>query len=135
MTRVGIAAAMLGVSFVATPGSQSAAASRCLSVPMPLIRAIQTGLDPGLRLRAGRAVKSRDFRSVYFVSGDIQGPGLRGTRDIATWATNKLRVGGLIYSAEAVAREFSDWGRGPGFSFDDDGLRESQSCVRRALTG
>jgi hypothetical protein len=90
-------------------------------------------LNHGVRIRAVHAGRSRDFKSVYFVSADLQGPGLNGKNEIATWATNKLRIGGLIYSANAVARAFSDWGKGPGFSPGDDGLSESQSCARRAI--
>jgi hypothetical protein len=85
-----------------------------------------------LSYEGGFVVRSRDFKSVYFVSADLQGPGLNGKGEIATWATNKLRVGGLIYSADAVARAFFDWGRGPGFSVGD-GFSESRSCARRAI--
>lgn len=114
--------------------STTSTAGSCRTVPSAVITAIQVGMNHGARLRAVRAVRSADFRSVYLVSADLQGPGLGGNSQIATFALNRLRIGTLIFSANSVAKRFSDWGGGPGFSSADDGFRQSQRCVRRALS-
>ena len=87
--------------------------SHCIVVPTSVVSAIQSGLTVhgGGKLVGARAVRSRDYSSVYFVWAKIRGPGM-GTRTIGTWATNRLRIGGLIYAVDALANEFSDWGDG-----------------------
>ena len=115
-TRPLIGLLMLGTfaASLAVSGSSAApmhSASRCLVVPQPVVGAISSGLtiSGGGRVRHLRAVRSRDFAKVYFVSGVLTGSGFSG-REVATWATNKLSVGGLIFSADSFAREFSKWG-------------------------
>jgi hypothetical protein len=109
---------------------------RCLNVPPALVNAISNGLVVQGRgsLRYVQAVKSADFSSVYFVSADMQAEGREGPDDVATWATNRLRVGGLIYSVDAFANKFSDWPDGGQTSADltmiDDGAELSQDCAR-----
>jgi hypothetical protein len=114
--------------------------SLCEKVPKSLVRAIESGLtvQGGGQLKGAKAVKSNDFESVYYVSAELQGPGLEGSGDIATWATNSLKAGeGLILAADAVAKEFSDWGADVGegsapaetMSLDNDGAEESRACV------
>jgi hypothetical protein len=110
-------------------------ASRCMSVPADVIARIESGLtvDGGGSLRNVKAVKSNDFESVYFISGDLQGSGLEGDNDIATFSTNQLDYSGMTFSVDAVADEFSDWPLGSGTSFNlrmsDDGARESRECI------
>ena len=117
------------------PSTDEGGEAHCQNVPKAVVKAIRTGLtvEGGGSLRSVQAVKSKDFKSVYFVSADIEGPGLEGTDDVATWATNRLKVGGLIYSVNEVAKEFSDWGDGgetdAQFSMDDHGAEESQVCA------
>lgn len=108
--------------------------SRCETPSTVLVSAISEGLniEGGGSIRRAAAVKSTDFEKVWFVSADLEGAGLEGSDDIATWATNSLDGAGLIYSVSGVAKEFSDWGPGPkdGFSLSDDGVEESQDCVK-----
>lgn len=117
------------------PGEEE---SRCRKVPTAVVDAISTGLEVegGGKLRGARAVRSDDFERAYFVSADIQGPGLEGSDDIATWTTNRLGEGGLIYAVGGLANEFSDWGDGgetdAGFSLEDDGAEESIECAKEA---
>src|SRR4051794_31082768 len=85
-------AAVAAAASLAGARPVEAGASRCVVVRAAVRGAISTGLNHGARLRAARAVRSRDFKSVYFVSADLQGPGLRGKNEIATWATNKMRL-------------------------------------------
>jgi hypothetical protein len=72
---------------------------------------------------------------VWFVAADLQGPGLAAREDIGVWATNRLGTAGVTFSGNAVAREFSNWGSGPGFHLSDDGLIQAESCTRSAIEG
>jgi hypothetical protein len=118
----------------------AAASARCLSVPRGLVKAIATGLtvNGGGTLHHARAVRSRDFKRVYFISAEIDGPGMKGRGDIGTWVkSGPLRVGGgLIFAVDGFANEFSDWGDGrktdAHVSTSDDGAGESKACVARA---
>ncbi len=97
--------------------------------------AISSGLKigGGGTIRGAQAVRSTDFERVWFVSADLQGSGLEGKTDIATWATNDLNGAGAIYSVDAVAAEFSDWGRPPSMSMSDDGAQASAQCARDSV--
>lgn len=111
--------------------------ARCQAVPQPTIAWIANGLTVtgGGSLRFVRAVKSKDFNSIYFVTADLQGSGLEGKSDLATWVVNRLDGDSRVtYSVDAVAKEFSDWGDGgktdSHFSMSDDGAQESQGCTK-----
>ncbi|MEX1014381.1 MAG: hypothetical protein WDZ80_04440 [Candidatus Paceibacterota bacterium] len=111
-------------------------ASRCLGVPAETLSWIKSGLkDDNITLRSAQAVRSDDFEKVYFVSADLQGLGLEGPGDIATFAANNIDGSGLVLSVDAVAKEFTDWFHGDreGAQFHvtmrDDGVRESRDCV------
>lgn len=123
-------------SGAATPARPDPPASRCAAAPAALVAAISTGLDivGGGSLRNVYAVKSADFEKVWFVSGDLEGSGLEGADDVATWVTNDLSGGGgLIYAVGGMATQFSDWGDGgqtdAAFSLSDDGAQASADCV------
>ncbi len=112
------------------------ASSRCVPVAPAVVRAISQGLtiSGGGGIRGAKAVKSRDFSNVYFVSARLIGPGLDGS-DTATWATNRIKSIGLIFSVDGFAKEFSDWGDGgqtdAHLSMNNDGAAESRRCARR----
>ncbi len=139
LIAAGVVAIVAVALIVASPRSrdgapgQSPAASRCQPASSAVSSAIGSGLESGLSLRNARIVQSNDFEQAHFVSADLQGPGLEGARDIATWVTNRPDGTGSIYSVNPAAEEFSDWGPGGqtdvGFSISDDGARESQGCV------
>jgi hypothetical protein len=115
--------------------------SRCLRVSAALKKGIATGLivEYGGKLGKATAVRSEDFEKVWYVSAVIRGPGL-GSDTVGTWATNADPSGppsGLIIAADAIAREWSDWGaaaeegspaaevRG----LENDGAQESRDCL------
>lgn len=113
-----------------TAGGGTQAPNRCVSVSAELVDAIETGLtvSGGGTLGAAQAVKSNDFEQAWFVAAEIRGPSLD---EVGVWATNGLTAGdGLIFAADGFAKEFSDWGDGPGFSIADDGAQEAKNCVR-----
>lgn len=110
-------------------GDQEAAG--CDRAPAALLSAIETGLTVtgGGSLSNGYIVRSSDYEQVYFVAAQIEGEGMDDS--VGVWATNDPDGGGLIFAAEGLAREFSDWGDGPGFSSSDDGLSEARDCAER----
>jgi len=123
--------AAVGCSGSATTSSTTL--SRCEVVGQALSGSIAAGLtvQGGGTLRGAQAVKSTEYDKVWMVSADIEGPGLGGKDNIGTWATNDLTGNGMIFSVNAVAREFSQWG--PGLKPSDDGVAESRACVTVAL--
>lgn len=117
-------------------GTQEVAdTNRCENVPDNIVADINEGFNTeGLAFRNAQVVKSNDFESVYFISGDIQGAGLEEDNNIATFATNSLEgTGGILMSVDGVAKEFSVF---PDASttdakatMSDDGAKASQECV------
>lgn len=116
--------------------------SRCLAVPDVIVTRLNDGLNmSGGSIKNLSAVKSTDFSSVYFISGELDGPGLEREGDIATFMTNKLDYDGATFSADAIATEFSDWpditktnvladgGVSLGALMSSDGFKESRECV------
>ncbi len=115
----------------------------CQPVPADLVAAIEEGFTAkGVKLRNAYAVRSNDLENAWYISGDLQGPGLEGDDEIATWAKSGDLVvgGGLLIASNSVAKEFSDWGAEaqPGSpaaeaaSMDNHGAEESQDCVEAA---
>jgi hypothetical protein len=134
MRRIVAFAAGVGALVLSFPSAAAAyGESRCRKVPATTKDAIAQGVESGLTLRKARAVRSDDFKKAFFISVELDAPGLEGKGDVGTWVTNRLKGGGLIYSVDAVASEFSDWGEGgttdAGFSMSDDGADESRSCL------
>lgn len=103
--------------------------TRCESASAALVTAIESGLTVtgGGSLSNAVIVRSADFENVYFVAARIEGEGMDST--VGVWATNGPDADGLIFSADALAREFSEWGDGPGFSSSDDGFAEARDCA------
>lgn len=121
----------------ATETQEVADTNRCEDVPDNIVADINEGFNTeGLTFRNAQTVKSNDFKSVYFISGDIQGAGLEGDDDIATFATNSLEgTGGILMSVDGVAKEFSVFPDASTTdakaSMSDDGAKQSKDCVNR----
>jgi hypothetical protein len=120
--------------------TEATESTRCENVPPRLVKTIEDGLNVSVAgtLKDARAVKSEDFKQVYFISAEIDGEGMEGAGEIATWAkSGPLRVGGgLIYAVDGFANQFSNSDDGGDtdaqLSMDDDGAEESRSCVEDA---
>jgi hypothetical protein len=99
--------------------------------------ALMTPLDNALKserdsLENGQVVKSRDHNDIYFVSAELEGPGLFDPGDIGTWATTSPGGAEAIFSVDEIAKDYTTWGNGTamaGLSLDDDGAKESRDCV------
>lgn len=134
--------ALVALALAGCGGEDEAAAPTASAAPAPspepsacaparpaLVSAIATGLEDGLSLRNGQVVRSGDYERVYMVAAVIEGPGFDGG-EAAVWATNRANDPGLIYSVDALAAEFSDWGDAGGrFSGADDGVERAESCA------
>jgi hypothetical protein len=107
--------------------------SRC----EPATSALMTPLGHALnndrdRLENGQVVKSRDHEDIYFVSAELDGPGLHDPGHVATWATTSPGGAEAIYSVDELAKDHTSWRDGTaiaGLSLDDDGAEESRECV------
>jgi len=53
------------------------------------------------------AVKSPDFKNVYFVAVEFALPGVENPQGV--FATNDLGEGGIIYAVDGIAKEFTTW--------------------------
>ena len=106
-------------------------AGLCLAVPTVLAKAITRTLDVGGdgRVLGARAVRSRHFTGIYFVSARVVGPNLY---DVGTWATTALSGNRPIYAVDGVATEFSRAPGGtavPALSMKVSGAERSRQCV------
>lgn len=118
--------------------TEATESTRCEDVPPRLVKTIEDGLNVSVAgtLKDARAVKSEDFKQVYFISAEIDVE--EGAGEIATWAkSGPLRVGGgLIYAVNGFANQFSNYDDGGDtdaqLSMDDDGAEESKACVADA---
>jgi hypothetical protein len=100
----------------------------CQDVPEPIAKSILSTLDKGVTLGPTKAVKSSDFSEVYFISADLEGDGLTGKDDIATFATNSLGEPGMFYSVNGVAEQFSSLPKDKP-TMNEHGAKESQDCL------
>ena len=93
-----------------------------------MVGQLTDGLIEHVTLLNVHRVRSQDQAGVYFVSAELEGPGLEGGDDVATWATDSLAVDGSVYSVNALAIEQSNWPQR--YSMTDDGAEESADCAR-----
>ena len=90
----------------AAPPTATRAAGRCTAVPRPLVKTIATRLTVPETLRNAQAVRSATKR-VWFVSAEIDGPGLVGDGQIGTWAKS-----GPLAHAPSRPRRRAPWQSG-----------------------
>jgi hypothetical protein len=120
----------------AAPTTTRAATSiPCKAAPRALVNAIAARLTERETLRNAQAVRSGTKR-VWFVSAEIDGPGLEGGGEIGTWAkTGPLASArGVILAVDTVfAQVLSGWEPGDrtysDLTMDDAGAEESRACV------
>lgn len=123
----------------AESSEQVVAELKCETVSDTLTRNIQEGANTvGVTLRNAKAVRSNSFESVYFITADLQGPGLEGSTDLVTFATNRLdNGGGILMSVDSVAKEFFVFPDASttdaGITMSDDGAVKSQECVESSF--
>lgn len=110
----------------------------CVAVPAELIQGLNegvSGVDSANKIVRAGAVKAPERADVYFVSGEIAGPGIGHNQVIATWAVGHSLRGdhGAILSVNGEATQFSDWADGASsdaaFSPDEAGVSDSAGCL------
>jgi hypothetical protein len=114
--------------------TRTAAASRCIAVPVAQAQRLAEGAERGvgkMTFTAAAAVKSSDFKSVYMIAGRFRAPGVD---EVGVWASNKLPIGGgLLLAVDGVAKQFTVWPDGDkssaGVSSTDDGVAEARDCL------
>jgi len=111
---------------------------QCIDISDKAVNRIADGLNTeGISLRGAQAVIAPNRENAYFVTVDLQGPGLEGVGDIAVLATNDLELGSVI-SVDAVANEFFVWpdGRSSDFNFSvsEAGVGGARECTRAKLS-
>jgi len=137
------AGALLAATALAACGDADPAASGggsvgdCRHVPPRVAEVLERRMSGGAGsgLRALRATASEDFPGIFYLSADVQGPGLRGAEDIATWVATGEADPRRILSAEPLATQASDWpasGR-EHVRGGDEGYEISRECARAAL--
>ena len=96
------------------------------------IEVIEFGLKAGLKIENLFTIKSKDFSNVYFIAGQITGPGMNNV--IGVWATGGKYETSLTHSVNHIAAEFSDYPLGSGtkaeISMNDDGAKIVEQYVR-----
>ena len=116
----------------ATAPVTAAVASPCEPASSDVMTPIGNKLMPeGVRVSDGRYVRSDDHEQMYFVSAELDGPGLEGEGDVATWATPSVGGAEAIYAVDDLAKEHSDWRPADevDVTIDDHGAQESRDCV------
>jgi hypothetical protein len=113
--------------------SSAAADPRCEAATSALMTPLGNSLKSERdSLENGQVVKSRDHDDIYFVSAELEGPGLFDPGDVGTWATTSPGGAEAIFSVDQIAKDYSTWRNGTaiaGLSLDDDGAKESRDCV------
>lgn len=113
-----------------TTPSPTGAPAGCLDVPTTVLQMIASGEEKGvggLRLSNGKAVRSPDFKKVFFVAADVTAPGVSGYSGV--WSVNDLQSPGLILAVDGFAQKFTVW---PDADKTDARISRADPSVNRA---
>lgn len=119
-------------------------AENCLAVPRQMVDYLESHLVPAgqVTLRHPRAYRPGNFVRPYYISAELDGEGLEGDGQVATWSATSLTPGdGTTVKAEedlaaawsdlADGRRTDDWDR----SMFEGHLFVSDECVRAEERG
>jgi hypothetical protein len=114
------------------PAPAAGRADTCLDVPAALVRTLQTHIVlVGGKVTHVKAVTSRRTPGFYFVSGRVDGGGVK--RGLATWATQRLSGTAPIYAVDSAAALVSLYGgaigKDPDLRVTAPGAYKSRVCV------
>lgn len=118
---------------------RSKVSARCTPPPMEIIGVIESSMAAkgfANHLRGSSAIKSKS-EDVYFLAGDVEGPGFEGEGHTAVWASPQLSPEAQLFSVDFMARTFSDLppsdqANSPVAS-DHEGAVDSRICVTGKL--
>lgn len=135
-SMIGAVMVVVAASTVACGGGASESGSRCEPVPTEKLQVIQRGAEKRwepLRIVAGAAVRSRDYKEVWMIAARFTAPGVPG--EVGVWASDRLSEGGTILSVDNVAQLVTVWPDGDrsafGVSLIDDGVDAAKDCLSR----
>jgi hypothetical protein len=118
------------------------ALARCENVSDVYVQNLASGITvPGISLRDVQGVQSKDYKQVWFIAADIEGPGLSGSSHIGIWSTSSIiapEVSGRandLYAVNDLARQFTEWGLDVKLpvSKDADGISQATACTMKRL--
>lgn len=117
-----------------TRSATTAAASPCLAAPAgwgPALASAATGgtgFTPTGRIAA---VRAPDRAKVYLIAVEFRVTGVPAPQ-VGVWASNSLTPGdGLVFSVDALARQFSSLGTAPGLGEATPGVADARACLTR----
>jgi hypothetical protein len=114
--------------------TEAAGATSCVAATSDIMAPVggRVALDKAeVRLRNGQLVES-ETPGTWFLSAELDGPGLEEDGDVATWATTSRYGAGPIYSVDDLATEYSSFSaiaEAEGISADDPAAEKSRACV------
>ena len=133
MRSIKRAMSSIGIAIIVSCGEVPA--PDCIEVSQQKLSEMQIGMNEGLTLRNAWAVKSGAHENAWFVSAEIDGPGLEGAGHVGTWFVTPLAGAGMILAVPEVATEFSQFGNASTTdaqaTMSDAGARDSRRCVER----
>jgi hypothetical protein len=116
---------------------RTSTAANCLEVPVEAIEFLNGALESdGVRVSSAAAVKSPKpylGGALYFISGEIDGPGYEGEGDIGTWAQFDRMGAHSIMAVSGLAMTVSTFGTAGNPPFRNPsypGIRESVECLK-----
>lgn len=106
----------------------------CEPVQAALLTALAAGAEAdvgALTLTNGRAYRSPDYASVYFIAADLTAPGVND--ETGVWATNSLGDGGVYLAVDGFAKQFTAWpdadSTDAAIGGADPGVDKARGCV------
>jgi hypothetical protein len=114
--------------------TQEAAATSCVAATSDIMAPVggRVALEKAdVRLRNGQLVES-ETPGTWFLSAELDGPGLEEDGNVATWVTTSRYGAGPIYSVDDLAMEYSSFSAiadAEGISADDPAAEKSRDCV------
>jgi hypothetical protein len=109
-------------------------AGKCIEIDNVMVSTIESGFNDKnqkLQPKSVYAVKSEDYKSVYFIAGKTE------NGEIGVWSSNSVKAGeGMIMAAETYSVAISVWPDArksrAKLSMFDDGFSDSLHCSQNA---
>lgn len=118
---------LTGCSALMLPNEPTTPPMPCLVVSDDLAANI---VGRGYTVTEAQAVKSPDYRYLYFIAIKFAGPGM-GEGEVGVWASNAISGAGTVFSVDGFARTFTDWPDAGGIdvSATDPGVDAARACI------
>lgn len=129
--------ASTSISAVIQPTAATTQNNRCVPASQQQIETIRTGIkdiEPNNDIQTAWAVKSNDFKNIWFVAAEIFGAGIQPKQAIGVWAiSGDPAAPGMTLSVNGFATQFSPYPDGATTdaqtSMNDDGAQQALACA------